>query len=130
MDSTCHGGKMQKALRWVLAILLCSAAAVCAADSIGGKWQGPWYRGMTSGLMTLELNADGSGTVRFTNLETFGEAPTALVKPETKGDSIEFTAAGASHSAFSAKARLDGKLLRGSGRYEGFPVRFELQRVP
>ncbi len=100
------------------------------AASIAGSWRGPWYRGMSSGVMVLRLSADGKGTVSFTNLETFGELPAPLIRTRMQGDSFEFRASGASGRDFAAgvKQSADGRMLRGTGRYEGFQVKFELQR--
>lgn len=110
------------------ALLVPSQAADLAA--IAGTWHGPWYRGMTSGQMTLEVAEDGTGKVSFTNLETFGEAPASLHKTESSGQSIGFSANGSSGSEFAARGTLTpgNQRLRGTARYEGFPVKFDLQR--
>jgi hypothetical protein len=116
----------------IVALACMLAGPLHASDfsGVAGKWQGPWYRGMTSGQMTLEVTAEGSGRVAFTNLESFGEAPAGLHKTQASGKTIEFSANGASGSEFTAKCTLidGGKLLRGTARYEGFPVKFDLQR--
>jgi len=114
------------ALAWMISITLHAADF----SAMAGQWQGPWYRGMTSGQMMLELSADGTGRVTFTNLETFGQGPAGLHKTQVSGKSLEFSASGASGSEFAAKCALidGGKLLRGTARYEGFPVKFDLQR--
>ena len=92
-----------------------------------GIWQGTWYRGMTSGLVTLELGSAGAGTIRFTNLETFGEDAVELKNVEIDGKTLTFRAEGKNGAEFKASVTVtaDGSRMRGNGRYEGFGVRFE-----
>lgn len=127
---------MRQAAIWAVAavgLLACALAAPLAAadlSAIAGTWQGPWYRGMTSGQMTLEVSANGAAKVSFTNLDTFGDAPASVQKTEFSGQSIRFSANGASGSEFAARGSLlqGSQLLRGTARYEGFPVKFDLRR--
>jgi hypothetical protein len=122
-------------LRLSIVAILLSAAAVFAgqepAEILTGTWQGAWYRGMTSGQMTLEVKADGSGTVTFTNLETFGEEPAPLARARFTGSQFQFSAAAGSRGAFAGRMEVpDGaNQLRGDARYDGFPVTFELGRI-
>lgn len=94
---------------------------------ITGIWKGTWYRGMTSGLVTIELGGAGAGTIRFTNLETFGEDAVELKNVEIDGKTLTFRAEGKSGAEFKASATVtaEGSIMRGNGRYEGFGVRFE-----
>lgn len=94
---------------------------------ITGIWHGPWYRGMTSGLVTIELGSAGAGTIRFTNLESFGEDAVELKNVEVDGKTLTFRAEGKSGAEFKASATVtaEGSRMRGNGRYEGFGVRFE-----
>lgn len=120
--------------RWFAAV----AAALLTVPSaeagelapLAGKWRGAWHRGMTSGRMILEVAADGRATVALTHLETFGQSPAALAEARAGDATFEFSARGASGSEFSARAELAaaGKVLRGSARYEGLPLKFELHR--
>jgi hypothetical protein len=86
---------------------------------------------MTSGLATMEIAADGSGTIAFTNLENFGEDPVALAKTSFDGQTFRFAASGTGGVAFSVAMQLGsgGKQLRGNGKYGGFGARLELQRA-
>ncbi len=126
---------MVRRLLWSVALAgLCWGAPVPAlADASGfaGTWKGPWYRGMTSGVMTLKVDAKGAGTLQFTNLENFGTEAVVLDKFEAGGESIKFSASGERGSDFSARATRasSGKMVRGEGSFEGFPVRFELKRA-
>ncbi|MGH8629581.1 MAG: hypothetical protein ACREU7_02295, partial [Burkholderiales bacterium] len=97
--------------------LMCGPAVAQDAASLAGTWRGPWYRGMTSGVMTLEITAAGAGSVAFTNLETFGESPAPLAKTGMQGEWLEFSAMGASGRDFTArlKAAADASVLRGAG---------------
>ncbi|HZP92974.1 MAG TPA: hypothetical protein VFB20_08845 [Burkholderiales bacterium] len=116
----------------LLAVIAASPPAPAQEDAApAGIWKGPWYRGMTSGTMMLEVSGDGSGSVRFTNLETFGDGPAVLQKTATKAGTYEFAAFGAAGAEFAGSARLikGGKALGGTARYEGFPIKFELQRA-
>jgi hypothetical protein len=127
-------GKDQALRRLLIAMLampgfLCGPAVAQDAASLAGTWRGPWYRGMSSGVMTLEIARDGTGNVAFTNLETFGEAPVAFARAGMQGDWFEFSAVGASGRDFKARLQraAGADALRGAGRYEGFQVRFDLQ---
>jgi hypothetical protein len=106
-------------------------AHVAAEDAaaFAGTWRGPWYRGMSSGVMVMEIAPTGTGSVYFTNLETFGMSPSPLIKIRVQGESFDFSAVGASGRDFTAnlKRTADGRMLRGSARYEGLQVKFELK---
>ena len=78
---------------WLVAIVLAANTWVGAAladqlASLQGSWKGPWYIGMTSGLAAMEIAADGSGTIAFTNLENFGDEPVALTKISFDGSTF------------------------------------------
>jgi hypothetical protein len=102
---------------------------VATADELSGKWSGPWYRGMTSGIMMLDMDEEGNGMVQFTNLDNFGvdSVPVSTKKKDSK--SLKFSAAGEGAAVFTATARLadGGKLLKGKGEYDGFAIEFKLK---
>jgi hypothetical protein len=104
-------------------------AAAEEAASFAGAWRGPWYRGMSSGLMTLQISPNGGGNVTFTNLESFGGAPAPLAAFQARGDACEFSAMGQGGREFAGQATraAQGRTLRGSARYEGFQYKFELK---
>ena len=121
---------------WLAAIVLAANtwAGATLADqlaSLQGTWKGPWYIGMSSGLATMEIAADGSGTIAFTNLENFGEEPVALTKTSFDGKTFRFAASGTGGVAFSVGMQpgSGGKQLRGNGKYGGFGARLELRRA-
>jgi len=121
---------------WLAAIVLAANIWVSAAlaDQLAplqGTWKGPWYIGMTSGLATMKIAADGSGTIAFTNLENFGEEPVALTKTSFDGRTFRFAASGTGGVAFSVATQLGsgGKQLRGNGKYGGFGARLEVRRA-
>ena len=121
---------------WLAAIAVAANTCVGAAfadqsASLQGTWKGPWYIGMTSGLATMEIAADASGTIAFTNLENFGADPVALAKTSFDGKTFRFAASGTGGVAFSVAMQLGsgGKQLRGNGKYGGFGARLELQRA-
>ena len=118
---------------WLVAALIASWS-VCilpaAADDVSGSWAGPWYRGMTSGTMTLRIESDGSGIIQMTNLDNFPEDEVVLSSTEKDDKTFKFSAAGSGASAFVARTQLsgDGQVLEGKGKYEGFPIKFKLKR--
>ncbi len=121
---------------WLAAIVVAANtwAGTALADqlnSLQGTWKGPWYIGMTSGLATMEIAADGSGMIAFTNLENFGEEPVALTKTSFDGKTFSFAASGTGGIEFSVGMQLGpgGKQLRGNGKYQGFGARLELRRA-
>lgn len=100
------------------------------AEGIDGTWAGPWYRGMTSGTMTLQIESDGSGVIQMNNLDNFPEDEVALTNTEKGDTTFNFQAPGDGAAVFVVKTQLtpDGKILAGSGRYEGFAIKFKLKR--
>ena len=103
---------------------------VAAADELTGNWSGPWYRGMTSGIMILKVEEGGEGLVQFTNLDNFGEDAVPITGVEKGPAKLKFTAAGAGAEAFTASSQLtsDGEVLKGDGEYDGFDIKFKLKR--
>ena len=121
---------------WLGAMVLAAntwAGAAFAEDlaSLQGTWKGPWYIGMTSGLAAMEIAADGSGTIAFTNLENFGDEPVALTKTSFDGRIFKFGASGTGgvEISFATQLGSDAKQLRGNGKYGGFGARLELRRA-
>ncbi len=100
------------------------------AGELSGTWSGPWYRGMTSGTMVLEVDAQGKGRVQFTNLDNFGDESVPLSGVEAGGTDLKFRAAGAGAGVFVASSQMtsDGKVLNGKGEYDGFDIKFKLKR--
>lgn len=115
----------------LLAVVLAPAAALAEPAALAGSWKGPWYIGMSSGLASLEIAPDGSGTIALTNLDEFGAAPVALAKAGFDGKAFRFSATGASGAVLDASlnAEADGRKLRGNGKFGGFGARLELQRA-
>lgn len=127
---------MRKA--WIVAVSLLAVTLALPAlsDQAGiralqGSWKGPWYIGMSSGVAKMEIAADGSGKIGFSNLDSFGEQPAALTKTSFDGSTFRFSAVGAGGSEFSAGLQLrgEGRELRGNGKYGGFGARLELRRA-
>ncbi len=122
---------MRRTFLILLAAVFWSVALpVAAADEMNGTWSGPWYRGMSSGIMTLSIDTSGKGLVQFTNLESFGEDAVPLSKMEVGPKALKFSAAGAGVGVFVASSSLtsEGKVLKGEAEYEGFPIEFKLKR--
>jgi len=110
--------------------LLAVQAAAQGSKSIEGAWQGPWYRGMSSGVAKLQIAGD-AGTLQLTNAETFGEEARPLVKLQISGDQVSLRADGSAGAPLTLELKLNGPgdKMKGMGKYEGFGVRMELQRT-
>lgn len=124
---------MEKTILAGLVLIATALAGPAAADpgELAGTWKGPWYIGMSSGLVTMEIAADGSGSIALTNLDEFGAQPVALAKQTYDGKVLKFSASGANGTALTAGLQSEngGKKLRGNGKYGGFGARMELQRA-
>jgi hypothetical protein len=110
--------------------ILVAGAAVADTALLHGSWKGPWYIGMTSGIVMMDIAEDGSGRITLTNLDEFGSKPVALAKQAFDGKLFSFSATGADGAVLNMSLRLgdDGKQLRGNGKRGGFGARMELQR--
>jgi hypothetical protein len=106
-------------------------AAQEMAEALAGTWEGAWYRGMTSGQLTLEIRPDGSGSIEFTNLEMFGEEAAPFSRSRFTDSGFEFSAGRGAGGAFVGRIRhaSGAERLRGEARYDGFPVTFEIRRA-
>jgi hypothetical protein len=122
-----------KALMAGIALIVGLAAAPVHADpaALAGSWKGPWYIGMSSGMATMELAADGSGTLALTNMEEFGDQPVAISKQSFDGQVLRFSAVGPNGGALTValQAENEGRKLRGNGKYGGFGARLELRKL-
>jgi len=116
---------------WVLFATAFVGPVVADPGELAGTWKGPWYIGMSSGLATMEIAADGSGSIALTNLDEFGAQPVALAKQAYDGKILRFSAMGANGAALTVglQAESDGRKLRGNGKFGGFGTRLELQRT-
>jgi hypothetical protein len=124
---------------WILVGLIAVGALLVGArqgaatqdpSSIDGVWEGPWYRGMTSGKVRIDLNAN-SGTIQFTNLDNFGPELQRLQKVAAEGSVLKFQAEGDKGGLLSASLHLNdaGTQMKGMGKFDGFPLRFEVKRT-
>lgn len=118
--------------RWaaVAAAFFLAGFAMADTGELQGSWKGPWYIGMSSGLVAMEIAADGSGKITLTNLEEFGSKPVALARQSFDGKLLTFSATGANGAVLNMNLQLGegGKQLRGNGKHAGFGARMELQR--
>ncbi len=119
---------------WIATVMLAifsAAAAVADTSTLQGSWKGPWYIGMSSGIATLDIAADGTGKIALTNLDEFGSQPVALAKQSFDGKLLTFSTTGANGAVLVMALRLGegGKQLRGNGKHAGFGARMELQRT-
>ena len=106
-------------------------AAIADTGALHGSWKGPWYIGMSSGLVAMDIAEDGSGKIALTNLDEFGSQPVPLAKQSFDGKVFTFSAPGANGAALIMTLHLGkgGKQLRGNGKHAGFGARMELQRA-
>ena len=118
---------------WLAAMTMAMIFAESAAADTGalhGSWKGPWYIGMSSGVVAMEIAEDGSGKIALTNLEEFGSEPMPLAKHSFDGKVLTFSATGANGAVLTMRLQLGqgGRQLRGNGKHAGFGARMELQR--
>jgi hypothetical protein len=104
--------------------------AVAEPGALHGSWKGPWYIGMSSGLVAIDIDEEGSGRIALTNLEEFGSQPVPLAKQSFDGKVFAFSATGANGAVLTMSLQLGagGRQLRGNGKHSGFGARMELQR--
>jgi hypothetical protein len=114
---------------FALLVAIAGAASAQERSRLDGLWEGPWYRGMSSGKARFEIEGE-AGTLQLSNAESFGEETRPLSNVSFDGTSFSFEARGGG-GPLKATLRLDdkGNQMKGMGKYEGFGVRFELQRV-
>ena len=115
-----------------LAALVAIAAhcpAVAQDAAMTGVWEGPWYRGMTSGKVKMDLRQT-SGTIQFTNLDGFGTEVRPLEASLDSG-AVKLRAEGEKGGPLTANLKLNeaGTEMKGLGKFDGFPLRFEMKRA-
>jgi hypothetical protein len=121
-----------QALGMVVGALLAVAVqsrALAQDAAVAAVWEGPWYRGMTSGKVKIDLR-ERPGTIQFTNLDNFG----IEVKPlqaSVDGDMLKLRAEGEKGGPLTASLKLNeaGTEMKGLGKFDGFPLRFEIKRA-
>ena len=120
---------MVGALLWLCALHAAGQQATEGMASVQGAWEGPWYRGMTSGKVKVQIR-DDDGTIQFTNLDNFGSEPHSITHTRLDGESFSFRADGEKGGPLTATLKLNEAKtqMRGLGKFDGFPLRFELRR--
>jgi hypothetical protein len=94
-----------------------------------GTWSGAWYEGMTSGTLWLTFQPDGTGSIRFTNLEKFGTDEVPLTSIRFLGNRINFSANGMGiHDFVSHVFLIGGNKLRGNAEFDGLAVTYRLSK--
>lgn len=125
--------KRNHSLALVFAGVLTLAARAGAQEGVpAGKWQGPWYLGMTSGHAELTLSqGDASGTLLMTNHETFGDSPVALREVVVEEGKLRFRAKAADGQLVEAILPIVGgsDKLKGPMRYGGYKYLLDLVRA-
>ena len=76
------------------------------SSTVAGQWEGPWYRGMTSGKVQLQVEG-GGGTIRFTNLDKFGDAAHPLTNTSMDGRAFQFRSEGETGGPLTATLKLN-----------------------
>ena len=102
--------------------------ALAQEDAVAGMWEGPWYRGMTSGKVKIDLR-EKPGTIQFTNLDNFGGEVRPL-QASVEAGVLKLRAEGEKGGALTANLKLNeaGSEMKGLGKFDGFPLRFEVKR--
>ena len=113
-----------------LGVVLPVPADAEGLDAVTGQWEGPWYRGMTSGKVKVRIEGEG-GTIQFTNLDNYGDAPHPLTNVAFDGKVLQFRTEGEKGGALTAGLKINeaGNELKGFGKFDGFPLRFEIKRA-
>lgn len=94
-----------------------------------GTWSGAWHEGMTSGTLWLTFQPDGTGSIRFTNLEKFGADEVMLTSIRFLGNRINFSAHGMGiHDFVSHAFLIGGNKLRGNAEFDGLAVTYRLSK--
>lgn len=116
------------AMTWAIVF---AGTAIADTGALHGSWKGPWYIGMSSGVVAMEIAEDGSGRIALTNLEEFGSQPVPLAKQSFDGKVFAFSATGANGAVLtmSLQPGEGGRQMRGNGKHAGFGARMELQRA-
>src|SRR5512141_2939247 len=86
--------------------LFFAGAAIADTSALHGSWKGPWYIGMSSGIVAMDIAEDGSGKIALTNLDEFGSEPVALARPSFDGKAFSFSATGANGAALVMNLQL------------------------
>ena len=122
--------KVIRVAAMTLAIIF-AGTAVADTGALHGSWKGPWYIGMSSGVVAMDIDENGSGKIALTNLDEFGSEPVPLAKQSFDGKVFTFSATGANGAALVMSLQLGqgGRQLRGNGKHAGFGARMELQRA-
>ncbi|MDA0238081.1 MAG: hypothetical protein O3B03_06165 [Proteobacteria bacterium] len=120
-------------LKNFLAVCVFALATMVQADETPrkyvGTWSGTWYEAMTSGTLWLTLNPEGTGSIRFANLEKFGKDVTPLSSIRFLENRINFAASGDGAKDFVGHMFLiEGDKFKGSAKYDGFAVTFVLSK--
>jgi hypothetical protein len=107
-----------------------ASAQQADTHAIDGAWEGPWYRGMTSGRAKLEIKG-GEGTIQLVALDNFGNEPQPLKEVGFDGKTLAFRTKGEAGSTLAATLKLNEAAtdLKGMGKFEGFTVRVEVKRA-
>jgi hypothetical protein len=106
-------------------VLLVSAINYAAAQnlppSLQGNWSGVWYVGMSSGKVSLRLEANGDGRINFTNFEEFSDTNITIRKLSVEGDTVKFSVPSNRNAEFAInlKFKQEANSLDGGGKFDG-----------
>jgi hypothetical protein len=120
-------------LKNLLVVCILTLATFVHADDTPrkyvGTWSGAWHEGMTSGTLWLTFQPDGTGSIRFTNLEKFGADEVMLTSIRFLGNRINFSAHGMGiHDFVSHVFLIGGNKLRGNAEFDGLAVTYRLSK--
>ncbi|MBT6411190.1 MAG: hypothetical protein HOK08_01960 [Betaproteobacteria bacterium] len=120
-------------LKNLLVVCILTLATFVHADDTPrkyvGTWSGAWHEGMTSGTLWLTFQPNGTGSIRFTNLEKFGADEVMLTSIRFLGNRINFSAHGMGiHDFVSHAFLIGGNKLRGNAEFDGLAVTYRLSK--
>jgi hypothetical protein len=121
---------LSAAAPWPLSAQQDDPSAGGGVAAVKGTWEGPWYRGMTSGKVKIQIE-DAGGTIQFTNLDNFGSGPHPISDSGFDGETFKFRTQGDKGGPLTAslKRNESGNEMKGLGKFDGFPLRFEIKRA-
>ena len=117
----------------VLVALACvfifSAHAESTPEKFLGTWTGSWRVGSASGQVSVTFVEGVKGSIRFSNLESFGAEETPLNTLKFLGNRINFLVQDHEGQDLDSYVFLiGGNRLKGSATYKGETISYRLSR--
>ena len=110
-------------------VFIFSAHAESTPEKFLGTWTGSWRGESASGQVSVTFSEDVKGSIRFSNLESFGEVETSLSALRFLGNRINFLVRDDEGRDLDSYVFLiGGNRLKGSATYDGETISYRLSR--